>query len=335
MRMHRTLVLGASLTLLLGSVAVGEAGSPDVRTAQASLAPATNAPGALPSGPVGDGVIKIGSAGFYESALVAEMYAQGVEDAGLTVERHLSIGPREVTWAAMTAGKDINLMPEYIGSLLETINGNAGEASGDADATRAALATRLADVDMSVLGQTPAVDTNAFVVTAQTAQERNLTTISDLAAIAGELKWALPPECATNPLCGGALLQYGIDVSTLDVTEIAACGGPMATAIVSGAVHVGELCSTQPDIAQNGLVVLVDDLATQPADALAPVVRNDLLRALEAQGVDLAAILDPISASITTDELTALNVRVGVDQEDVDVVAREFLTSKGLITAAP
>ncbi|MBX3030563.1 MAG: ABC transporter substrate-binding protein [Chloroflexi bacterium] len=333
--MHRTLVLGASLTLLVGSVAVGEASSPDIRTAQASTAPASSTPGALPSGPVGDGIIRIGSAGFYEAVLVAEMYAQAIEGAGLSVERKLGIGPREVTWAAMGSGSDINLMPEYIGSLLETINGNAGEASGDADATREALAARLAAVDMSVFVQTPAVDTNAFVVTAQTAQERGLTTISDLAPIAGELKWALPPECATNPLCGGALLKYGIDVTTLDVTEIGACGGPMATAIVTGAVHVGELCSTQPDIAQNGLVVLVDDLATQPADALAPVVRNDLLRALEAQGVDLAAILDPVSASITTEELTALNVRVGVDQEDVDVVAREYLVSKGLLPAAP
>lgn len=316
MRIHRTLVLGASLALVMGSASVGGAQSP------------------LPSGPVGDGVIKVGSAGFYESALVGEMYAQALEAAGLTVERKLSIGPREVTWAAMQAGTDINLMPEYIGSLLETINGNAGEASGDADATRAALATRLADVDMSVLLQTPAVDTNAFVVTQATADQFSLVTLSDAAAVADQLSWGLPPECATNPLCGGALAKYGIDVAALNVTELGACGGEIAAALVNGGVQVGELCSTQPDIAQNGLVVLVDDLATQPADALAPVVRNDLLRALQGQGVDLAAVLDPVSASISTEELTALNVRVGVDQEDVDVVARDFLTSKGLLPGA-
>ena len=52
----------------------------------------------------------------------------------------------------------------------------------------------------------------------------------------------------------------------------------------------------------------------------------------------LAAILDPVSSAITTEDLTALNVRVGVDQEDLDVVAREFLTSKALLpgtSAAP
>lgn len=316
MRIHRRLVLGASLALVFSGVAVGEAQSP------------------LPSGPVSDGTIRIGSAGFYESELVAEMYAQAIEAQGIAVERRLATGPREVTWAAMQAGTDINLMPEYIGSLLEVINGNAGEASGDAEATRAALATRLAEYDLSVFQQTPAVDTNAFVVTGATAEQFGLTTMSDLAAVATQLTWGLPPECATNPLCGGALATYGIDIATLQVTELGACGGEIAAALVNGGVQVGELCSTQPDIAQNGLVVLTDDLQTQPADALAPVVRNDLVRALLARDVDLAAILDPVSAAITTEELTALNVRVGVDQEDVDVVARDFLTSKGLLPGA-
>jgi len=337
MRMHRTLVLGASLLMAFSSVAVGEASSPDIQTAQASIAPASGTPvepGALPSGPVGDGRIKIGSLGFYENAIVAEMYAQALEAAGLTVERKLSIGPRDVTWAAMEAGADINIMPEYIGSLLEKVNSSAGEASGDADATRAALATRLTPLDFSVFAQTPAVDTNAFVVTQATADQYSLASIGDLAAIAGDIAWGLPPECVTNPLCGGALLKYGIDVSTLQITELDACSGPIATAVVNGGVQVGELCSTQPDIAQNGLVVLTDDLATQPADALAPVVRNDLLRALDAQGVDIAAVLDPVSAAITTEDLTALNVRVGVNNEDLDVVAREYLTSKGLLPAA-
>ena len=334
MRMYRTLVLGASLLMAIIPAAVGEASTPDIQTAQASIAPAGGAPAALPSGPVGDGAIKIGSLGFYEDALVAEMYAQALEAAGLTVQRKLSIGPRDVTWPAMQAGTDINIMPEYIGSLLEKINANAGEASGDADATSAALAARLTPLDFSVLGHTPAVDTNAFVVTAATAAQYSLKSLSDLAKVADQLKWGLPPECATNPLCSGALLKYGIDISKLQVTELKPCGGEIATAIINGGVQVGELCSTQPDIAQNSLVVLTDDLATQPADALAPIIRNDLLRALDAQGVDIAAVLDPVSAVITTEDLTALNVRVGVDNEDLAVVARDYLTSKGLLTAA-
>ena len=70
--------------------------------------------------------------------------------------------------------------------------------------------------------------------------------------------------------------------------------GGIAAALAGGGVDVGELCSTQPDIALNGFVVLTDDLGTQGADDLAPVVRNDVMRAL-GPDVDLAGILDPVS----------------------------------------
>ena len=336
MRLHRTLVLGASLLMAFSWAAVGEASTPDVQTAQASTAPAGGTPvtpAALPSGPVGDGAIKIGSNAFPESEIMAELYAQSLEAAGLTVQRKLDVGTRDVTWPAMLSGADINLMPEYIGSLLENkLNNHAGEASGDASATRAALAARLAPLDMSVLAATPGVDTNAFVVTQATADQYHLKSIGDLVAVQGDLVFGVPPECAGNVLCGGALARYGVDLGKVKaVTELAACGGEMATAIVNGGVQVGELCSTQADIALNSLVVLTDDLATQPADAVAPVVRNDLLRALDAQGVDIAAVLDPVSAAITTEDLTAFNLRIGVNHEDVDAVAKDYLTSKGLL----
>ena len=41
----------------------------------------------------------------------------------------------------------------------------------------------------------------------------------------------------------------------------------------------------------------------------------------------MAAILDPVSAAITTELLTELNVRVAVDQEDIEDVAAEFLAN--------
>jgi osmoprotectant transport system substrate-binding protein len=280
----------------------------------------------------------MGSAGFNESAVVAEIWAQALEAQGVQVERNLLTGPRDVTWEALQSGADINAMPEFVGFLLEYVNENAGEATSDTAATSAALAARLAPFDMSVLGATPGQDVNAFVVTAETAQQYSLTTMSDLAAVAGELTWGLPPECVTQPLCSGALQQYGIEIGDLTVVELGACGGEIVAALQAGAVQVGELCSTQPAIPANGFVVLEDDLATQPTGALAPIIRNDTLRALQAQGIDVAAILDPVSATITTEDLQALQQRTDVDQEDLDVVARDYLTSKGLlpgVSAAP
>lgn len=294
-------------------------------------ASASGSPGALVPG-----TVRIGSADFYESALMAEIYAQVLEANGFTVERQLEIGPRNITFPALAGGDDFDLMPEYIGSALEYLVAQAGdppgEASGDVEATVTALQTRLDEEGLTALGLTEAQDSNAFVVREETATELGLTSIGDLAPVAGDLAWGLPPECKTNPLCAGALETYGIDFDSLDVTELAACSGEIAQALNGEGVDVGELCSTQPDIETFGFVVLEDDQGTQPAENIAPIARNEWLES--AGGADaVAAVLDPVSAAMDTETLTALNVRVGVDQEDYDVVAQEWLTENGLLPA--
>jgi osmoprotectant transport system substrate-binding protein len=102
----------------------------------------------------------------------------------------------------------------------------------------------------------------------------------------------------------------------------------MVDAIKAGTVDVGELCSTQPDIVQNGWVVLADDKHTQPADNIAPLVRNDLLAKVDKTSFD--TILNNISAKMTTDELTKLNAEYVFDKKDVPTIAREWLAQAGL-----
>lgn len=277
-----------------------------------------------------DPTIRVGSAGFYESALMAEIYAQVLEANGFEVERQLQIGPRDVTFPGLQNG-DFDMMPEYIGTLLEVANDNAGVASSDPQATWEALQAELEELELTALGYTQAIDNNAIVVRQDTADELELSAVSDLTDVQGELSWGLPPECVTNPLCGGALTDdYGIDLDTIEVTELNACDAPIAQALNDGGIDVAQLCSTQPDIERFGFVVLEDDLETQPADAIAPVFRNEVLEA--AGGAEaLAALLDPVSDAMTTEDLTALNVRVGLDQEDFADVATDWLTENGLL----
>jgi osmoprotectant transport system substrate-binding protein len=302
MRNTRVLAIGASMLVLLSACSTGGGSSTP---------------------------IKIGSDGFYEARLMGEIYAQVLEKAGYTVERNLGLGARDVTSAALESGQ-IDLKPEYIGSGLGFYD--PSKPSGDAAANAAALGEVLADKGggISVLAYTPGEDTNAFVVRSDTATERNLTRISDLTAIAGELTWGLPPECVDNPLCGGALLDaYGIDVTALQVTPLAACDAPIAEALNGNAIDVAELCSTQPAIDQFGFVVLEDDKQTQPAENIAPIVRNDYLAKVDEAA--FRALLDAASAKMTTEELTRLGVEVAVDQKDVADVAKEWLTVQGLL----
>ena len=105
--------------------------------------------------------------------------------------------------------------------------------------------------------------------------------MSDTAAVQSQLKWGLPTDCPTNPLCGapgGALRAVRHHPDTIaGATLLSACDTPMADALKAKTIDVAELCSTQPDIIVNGWVVLDDDKQTQPADNISPIVRNDYL----------------------------------------------------------
>lgn len=332
MRTSRTLALGASMLALISACSTGGGSTSVPSSPPSGTSPSAGTPSSPdPSTPGETPTIRVGSAGFYESALMAEIYAQVLEANGFEVERELQIGPRDVTFPALQSGETIDMMPEYIGTLLEVANDNAGVASSDPQATWEALQTELEELDLTALGYTQAIDTNAIVVRQDTAEEFDLTAVSDLTDVQDELRWGLPPECVTNPLCGGALTEaYGIDLDAIDITELSACDAPMAQALNDDGIDVAQLCSTQPDIERFGFVVLEDDQETQPADAIAPVFRDEILEAAGGEEA-LAALLDPVSDAMTTEDLTALNVRVGLDQEDFADVATDWLTENGLL----
>ena len=303
MRLSRTLALGASMLVLLGACSTGGGGSKPT--------------------------VKIGSDGFDEARVVAEVYAQVLENAGYTVDRAgIGAGARKVTAAALESGQ-IDLKPEYIGSGLVYYG---GAASNDPAKNQADLQSKLTSVGggITVFGFTPGQDTNALVVTKETADSHSLTKWSDLTAVAGDLKWGLATDCPTNPVCAGALKDsYGIDTATLDLTLLDACSTPMADALKAGTIDVAELCSTQPDILVNGWVVLEDDKHTQPADNIAPIVRGDYLAKVDQ--ASFKKLLNDVSAQIDTPTLAELYKQVAVDRKDPKDVAAAWLKEKGFV----
>jgi osmoprotectant transport system substrate-binding protein len=303
MRLSRTLALGASLLVLFSACTTGGGGKP---------------------------TIKVGSDGFDEARVVAEVYAQVLEANGYTVDRAgIGLGARKVTAAALESGQ-IELKPEYIGSGLVFYGGTA---SNDPAKNQADLQAKLTSVGggITVLGYTPGQDTNALVVTKETADAKSLAKWSDLTAVAGDLKWGLATDCPTNPVCAGALKDaYGIDIQSIDLTLLDACSTPMADALKAGTIDVAELCSTGPEIIVNGWVALEDDKKTQPADAIAPIVRNDLLAKVGDKAV-FQKLLDDVSAKIDTSTLADLYKQVAVDKKDTKDVASTWLKAQGII----
>jgi osmoprotectant transport system substrate-binding protein len=307
MRRHRTLTLGASaIALLLSACSTGGGSSPS-----ASGTPRT-------------ATVIVGSADFYESALVAEIYAQALEAKGFTVQRKLNLGARKLTNDALKNGQ-LNLMPEYIGSEARELK---AQATGDPQQTAQNLKQALDPLGLTLLDIAPGQDQNGFAVRKETADQYSLKTLSDAAKIANRLKWGLPPECKTNPSCGDALKSaYGIDIGAIQVVKLSPCSAPMAQALNGKSVDVAELCTTQPDIKRFNFVLLEDDKKSQAADNMAPVVRKDLV---SAAGPDLATTLNAVSAKLTTDALTTMGLKVDVNKQKIADVAKQFLADNGL-----
>jgi osmoprotectant transport system substrate-binding protein len=268
------------------------------------------------------GAVTVGSTNFSEQFIVASMYAQVLEAAGCEVDVQSNLGAREVVFPALEAG-EIDLVAEYIGTLLEFLNEGAGEATSDADASLELLQGYLDETEMTALEPSEAQDRNALAVTQETADEYDLTTVSDLQAVAGELVMGGPPECPERPLC----LQGYEDVYGLAFAEFKPldAGGPLTfEALSSGDIDVALVFSTQGQLA-DGLVVLEEDMELQPAENVLPVIRNDVLNDT------VMAALAEVSAVLTTDDLIALNSRVDIDLEDPEDVARSYLEEKGLL----
>jgi osmoprotectant transport system substrate-binding protein len=326
MRTPRVLAFGLSVLALVGACTTGGAATTAPGSGTPASAPASSTPASAPASEAAKAPIRIGSDNFYESKLMGEIYAQALENAGYTVERKFGLGSRQERIPTMDAGQ-IDMVAEYVGSGLGFYDTKLITGDGQQNAT--ALQTAVKSKGLTVLGITPGQDTNAFVVRKDTSDSMNLKKMSDLAAVQDQLKWGLPSDCDTNPLCSGALKTYGINYPPKQRSALGACDVPMAQALQGKAIDLAELCSTQPAIAQFGFVSLEDDKKTQPAENIAPLVRDDYLAKVDKAAFQ--AILDAVSAKVTTEVLTTMGVAVAVDQKDVADVAKQFLTEQGLL----
>ena len=265
--------------------------------------------------------ITIGSADFSESELLAEIYAQALEVEGYQVERNLNAGRREDYAPALESG-ELDLVPEYIGSILTFLGGNA---TSDSEATYRALQQAWADAGIVALDYAPAQDKNGIVVRQDTASELGLEKVSDLVQYNGQLVFGGPPECFARELCLLGLTDvYGLEFKRFEPLDV---GGPRtAAALEVNEIQVALLFTSDGVIPAKGFVLLEDDKGLQPAENIAPVVRLEIV---EAYGDVFVDYLNKVSRQLATTELMELNRRIGFDGEEPAEVASDWLQENG------
>jgi osmoprotectant transport system substrate-binding protein len=264
--------------------------------------------------------IVVGQKDFPSAQVISQLYGQALAAKGYKVS-FKDVGPTEQTYAALKGG-DIDLYGEFQGTLLTFLKGTP---SGDAAAVNADLKTRAKADNVVVSDASTAVDVNGFYVTKATQAKYNLTTISDLKPVAGELAFGGPPECSERPLCLGDTEKqlYGLNFKEVKKLDV---GGPITVkGLKDGDIQVG-LLFTGSSVIDPDFVLLQDDKGLQPADNAIAVWRSSV------DSTELQGVISAVNAKLTTEEYNKLSLQVSGDEKlDPADAASQWLTDQGLV----
>ena len=259
--------------------------------------------------------IVIGSQAYYSNEIIAEIYAQALENAGFEVERNFQIGQRDAYIPALEAG-DVDLFPEYTGNLLQYYDPETTATTSDD--VYAALQDALPD-GLTVLDQSSATDQDSYNVTGTFADQYGLTSLADLANVDVPLTLGGPPELEERPYGPSGLQEkYGVEVA------FTATGDTTVEDLLAGTVNIANVFSADPRIQTEGLVTLADPEGLFLASNVVPLVNADIAD-------EIADVINAVSAALTPEGLVALNVKSTVDQESSADIATAWLTEQGLI----
>jgi osmoprotectant transport system substrate-binding protein len=271
----------------------------------------------------------VGSAGFTESDLLAQMYALLLNRAGYRTSI-ITVANRELYEPALESGQ-IDVVPEYAATFADWLNAKANgpdappAGSPDLTATMTALRRLTRSRGLTVLAPGRALAQNAFAVARSFAREHGLRTLSDLGASGLPVRLAAGDECVQRPYCAPGLKKtYGIDIVAVDPRGVGTTQAKRA--VRSGLDQMVLTTTTDATLDQFGLVLLADDKHLQNADYVVPVVNRS-----RAGTKAVTQALGRLNDVLTTADLAALNRQVDSWRRLTSDVARSYLRDKGLL----
>jgi osmoprotectant transport system substrate-binding protein len=200
------------------------------------------------------GKVKVGAANFTENELLANLYVIALKAAGFDASS-TTIGNRQLYEPQLERG-ELQVVPEYVGSLTEFLNKKinganaAAKASGDLDPTVSVLKDLGGQKGLAFGQPSQAADQNAFAVTKAFADKNQVSTLSEFTSKCAGSATVLggPPECPTNVFCQPGLEQkYGLKVGSFKSLDVA---GPLTKdALRQGNISIGLVLSSDGSLA--------------------------------------------------------------------------------------
>ena len=267
----------------------------------------------------GDETIVIGSQDYYSNEIIAETYAQALENAGYDVDRQFRIGQREAYLPEIEAG-EIDLFPEYSGPVLQY-----WEPDTEArlpDDVYAALVDASPD-GLNILDQSPATDQDSYVITHEFADEWGIENVEDLSKVTDPMTLGANSEAESRPNGPKGLEEtYGIEVGFAPIED---SGGPLTVkALKDGDVQLAIIYTADPSIESNNLVSLEDTKGLFLSSNVVPLASDKV-------DDKAAEVINEVSAAMSPEDLVSLNNRSVTEQLPAADIAKDWLEEKGLL----
>jgi osmoprotectant transport system substrate-binding protein len=268
-----------------------------------------------------------------EGALLGNLIVLALQNAGLTVESRIQLGPTKIVRTALVSG-EIDIYPEYTGNAGFFFNVDSDPAWKNADAAYAKARDLDRANNLVWLQRAPANNTWGIAVRADVARQNKLATLEDFGkwvAGGGKVKLACSAEFAESAAALPAFQKtYGFTLGSDKLLVLS--GGDTAATIRAAAeqtsgVNAAMAYGTDGALAAVGLTWLTDTKGVQAVYEPAPVVRAAVLE----RNPQIKTALDPVFASLTVETLRALNSKIAVEGQDPRRVAADYLKSKGFV----
>jgi osmoprotectant transport system permease protein len=260
--------------------------------------------------------IRVGSKSFTESYILAEMVAQLVDETGeARAERRLGLGGTGIVYGALASG-DIDVYPEYTGTIGQAILGEPAVTSVDA------LRERLKPRGLVLSAPLGFDNTYALAVRRDTAVRLGLRAISDLARHPGLTAAFDPGFLERQDGWPGLRRHYGLELAAVRVMEHALT----YSALAGGHVDVIDVFSTDGQLARLDLTLLADDRRFFPDYSAVLLARRSLAERFPRTW---AALERRLGGGIDTATMARLNALADLERRSFADAAAVFLGRAG------
>ena len=268
------------------------------------------------------GTVHMATKSMTEQFILASMMKNLIElDTDLTVKLTEGVGGGTMNIQPAMVKGEFDFYPEYTGTGWNNVlkmDGLYSEALFDQ------LVAGYKELGMSWVGMLGFNNTYGIAVRTEIAQQYNLKTLSDLAAVAPQLVFGANYDFFERLDGFDALCQaYGLQFKDTVDMEM----GLKYDAIRQKEIDVVNAFTTDGQLSASNVTVLADDKGFYPSYMCGFVVRDEVLAAHP----ELLDVFKKVENILTDEKMARMNYQVEVEGQDPAAVATNFLKEAGLV----